>query len=140
MATIAQLYATIWRATTVGEATTHTGVARIVWQTVELIASVAFLTGLFASLYRVVPQTDVRWGDVFGGAFLASLLLIALKGLLAFYLARVGEYAAYGAVGGVLVLLTWIYVASLIVLYGAEFCCAYAERRHATSIPKAPPV
>jgi membrane protein len=112
----------------VGEATTQAGAARVTWQALELVASVALLTGLFASLYRVVPQADVPWSDVVGGAFVASFLLVALKGLLAWYLAHVGRYAAYGAVGGVLMLLTWIYVASLIVLYGAEFCRVYAER------------
>jgi membrane protein len=39
-----------------------------------------------------------------------------------------GSYAAYGAVGGVLGLLTWIYVASAVLFYGAEFSRLYAER------------
>jgi membrane protein len=101
---------------------------RTVWQLVEIVASLVFLTGLFAAIYRIVPQTDVKWRDVVGGAFLTSVIFAGLKGLLAWYLAHIGSYAAYGAVGGVLGLLTWIYVASLIVLYGAEFCHVYAER------------
>jgi|HubBroStandDraft_1064217.scaffolds.fasta_scaffold01911_1 membrane protein len=102
--------------------------ARTAWQLVEAGASFIFLTGLFAAIYRIVPRTDVKWRDVFGGAIVTSLLFAGLKGLLAWYLAHVGSYAAYGAVGGVLGLLTWIYVASLILLYGAEFCRVYAER------------
>jgi membrane protein len=99
-----------------------------VWEIVEIGASLVFLAGLFAAIYRTVPQTDVQWRDVLGGAFVASFLFAGLKGLFAWYLAHISSYAAYGAVGGVLGLLTWIYVASLIILYGAEFCRVYAER------------
>jgi membrane protein len=112
----------------VGTVATDAIAAATVWQVVEAGASLVFLAGLFAAIYRIVPQTDVRWRDVVGGAFMASFLFAVLKGLLAWYLAHLGSYAAYGAVGGVLGLLTWIYVASLIILYGAEFCRVYAER------------
>ncbi|MGO9839263.1 MAG: YihY/virulence factor BrkB family protein [Polyangiaceae bacterium] len=112
----------------VGTVATGGIAADTVWQIVEEGASLVFLAGLFAAIYRIVPQTDVRWRDVVGGAFVASFLFAVLKGLLAWYLAHIGSYAAYGAVGGVLGLLTWIYVASLITFYGAEFCRVYAER------------
>jgi membrane protein len=102
--------------------------ARTALQLVEVAVSFIFLTGLFATIYRIVPQTDVKWRDVFGGAVVTSFLFSGLKWSLAWYLAHIGSYAAYGAVGGVLGLLTWIYVASLILLYGAEFCRVYAER------------
>jgi membrane protein len=116
-----------------------------VWELVEIGASLVFLAGLFAAIYRTVPQTHIAWRDVVGGAFVASFLFAGLKGLLAWYLAHIGNYAAYGAVGGVLGLLTWIYVASLIVLYGAEFCRVYAERygsvaRASRTASVAPPV
>jgi membrane protein len=90
--------------------------------------SVGFLTLLFATIYRVVPKAKVAWRDVFGAALITSLLFAALKMLLAWYLSHLGSYAAYGAVGAVLGLLTWIYVASLVLLYGAEFSRVHAER------------
>jgi membrane protein len=112
----------------VGSAAADKGAAKTMWWLFEVGASFVFLTGLFAAVYRIVPQMDVKWRDVLGGALVTSLLFAVLKGLLAWYLAHIGSYAAYGAVGGVLGLLTWIYVASVIVLYGAEFCHVYAER------------
>lgn len=111
----------------VGSAAAAKGAAKTLWWLFEVGASFVFLAGLFAAVYRIVPQTEVKWRDVFGGALVTSLLFAGLKGLLAWYLAHIGSYAAYGAVGGVLGLLTWIYVASVIVLYGAEFCRVYAE-------------
>jgi membrane protein len=114
---------------TIGEvAAGHAAAAQSLWQVVELGASLFFLAGVFAAVFRVVPQTDIKWRDVLGGAFVTSLLFTALKGLLAWYLSHLGSYAAYGAVGAVLGLLTWIYVSCLILLYGAEFCRVYAER------------
>jgi membrane protein len=112
----------------VGNATTNVAAARTLWQPVEMAVSLAFLAVLFAAIYRLVPQADVQWRDVIGAALLTSLFFVALKSLLAWCLARIAGYAAYGAVGAVLGLLTWIYVASLVLFYGAEFSRVYAER------------
>jgi membrane protein len=98
------------------------------WRLGEMAVSFAFLALLLAAVYRVVPQTPVAWRDVFPAALVTSLLFVALKGLLAWYLGHLASYAAYGAVGGVLGLLTWIYIASLVLFYGAEFSRVYAER------------
>jgi membrane protein len=76
----------------------------------------------------LLPSTPIAWRDVAPGAVLTAVLFTVLKSLLAWYLAHVASYAAYGAVGAVLGLLTWIYVSSLVVFYGAEFSRVYAER------------
>jgi membrane protein len=93
----------------------------------ELVLSLGFLAALLAGVFRMIPQTNVRWRDVIGGALLTSGLFMLLKRLLAWYLGRLGAYAAYGAVGAVLGLLTWIYLGSLFLLFGAEFTRVYAE-------------
>jgi membrane protein len=98
------------------------------WWPLEALVSLALLTLLLGSIYRMIPHAPVLWRDVLGGAFVTSLLLVALKYLLALYLERLGGYAAYGAVGAVLGLLMWIYLAGLILLYGAELGRVYAER------------
>jgi membrane protein len=98
------------------------------WLLVEAGVSIALLTALFAAMYRMIPQTEIAWRDVVGGALLAAVLFTGLKRLLAWYLGHVGSYAAYGAVGGMLGLLAWIYLASLILFFGAEFTRVYAER------------
>jgi membrane protein len=98
------------------------------WRPVDAAASILALTVALAAMFRSLPQTHVAWRDVFGGALLAAALLTLLKHLLAYYLAHIGSYAAYGAVGAVLGLLTVIYVASLVVFFGAEFTRVYAER------------
>jgi membrane protein len=98
------------------------------WIVAETGASIAVLTGFLAAMFRMVPDTEVRWRDVLGGALLTALLFTGAKRLLAWYLGHLGSYAAYGAVGGFLGLLTWIYLASLFLFYGAEFTRVYAEK------------
>ncbi len=100
----------------------------LAWQGVEALVSLGLVTLLFASVFRALPRTAVAWSDVFGGALFSAFLFSVLKHLLAWYLSHIGSYAAYGAVGAVLGLLTWIYLASLVVFFGAELTRVYAER------------
>jgi membrane protein len=102
--------------------------SRPLWLLAEGVGSLGLLTLLFSAIYRMVPRTAIAWSDVFGGALLAATLFTVLKRLLGWYLGHVGSYAAYGAVGGMLGLLLWVYVASLILFFGAEFTRVYAER------------
>ncbi len=98
------------------------------WQWIDLAVSTAFLTLALAAMLRALPQAPVEWRDVLGGALVAALLLTALKRLLALYLAHLGSYAAYGVVGAMLGLLLLIYLASLVVFFGAELSRVFAER------------
>jgi membrane protein len=98
------------------------------WQWIELAVSTAFLTLVLAAMLRALPRAHVQWRDALGGALVAALLLTVLKRLLAWYLAHLGSYAAYGVVGAVLGLLLLIYLASLVVFFGAELSRVYAER------------
>ena len=112
----------------IASTTSNAGAGHALWRLIDFATSLAFVTVLLAAIYRIVPSRRVQWGDVFGAAFVASVLLTTLKYLLAWYLANVGSYAAYGAVGAVLGLLTWIYCASLVLFYGAEVSVLYADR------------
>lgn len=77
-------------------------------------------TAGFASLYKFVPNTFVRWEHAWGGAVFVSVCLeLGQKGL-ALYLSKVPVYATiYGAFAAVPIFLVWIYVSWLIVLMGA---------------------
>jgi membrane protein len=106
----------------------HVLAASFVWQGLDALVSLGLSAVVFAVLFKLLPQTAVAWGDVRGGALLTALLFAVLKHLLAWYLGHLGSYAAYGAVGAVLGLLTWIYLASLLVFFGAEFTRVHAEK------------
>ncbi|WP_394822017.1 YihY/virulence factor BrkB family protein [Pendulispora albinea] len=98
------------------------------WSMLEHAVSLGFLTFAFAALFKVVPACGAKWRDVLGGGLLTALLFTLAKRLLTLYMTTLASYDAYGAVGAVLALLTWIYLVSLIVFFGAEFARVYAER------------
>jgi membrane protein len=94
-------------------------------------------TLVFALLFKFLPNTKVRWGDVWLGAFVTAVLWEVGKYLLALYIGRSGEsWSAYGLVGAVLILMAWIYFSSQILFLGAEFTEVYS-RRHGSRAPQA---
>jgi membrane protein len=116
------------------------GVARTdldvqVWQELESVASLGLATLVFAVIFRVFPRTQVAWRDVLGGAFLTACLFGVLRRVLAWYLGHVGGYEAYGAVGGVLGLLMWIYLMSLLLFFGAEVARVQTEQTRRARAP-----
>ncbi|MEN9936315.1 MAG: hypothetical protein RLZZ387_2894 [Chloroflexota bacterium] len=96
-------------------------------QVVQLVVSLVVLFGVLAVLYRMLPSTYVAWGDVWLGALLAALVFIALQRLVVGGVVNLGaSYQGYGVIGGVMLLMFWIYLSSQVLLLGAELCYAYA--------------
>jgi membrane protein len=80
----------------------------------------ALIVGGMATLYRYVPNTEVKWNHALSGGVFVALGLELAKRLLGWYLVRVPAYSAvYGAFASVPILLLWLYVLWLIVLLGA---------------------
>jgi membrane protein len=75
-----------------------------------------------SAIYRYAPAREfARWRWVTWGSALAATLWLAASALFAFYVQRFGSYGkTYGALGGVIVLLMWFYISSIIVVLGAE--------------------
>ena len=76
---------------------------------------------LFAILYRFMPHVRLRWRDVISGAILAGVLWQAAKQL---FLVFIGAYLStsnlvYGSVGAIIAFLSWTYISSVILLFGA---------------------
>ena len=87
------------------------------------------LTRLFASIYRILPDLDIRWRDVWIEAVATAAMFTLGKSLIGAYLGRAAVTSAYGAAGSLAVLLLWIYYSSLLLFLGAEFTHVYANLR-----------
>jgi membrane protein len=98
------------------------------WQAVNLVVSLAFITVLFAMMYKLLPDDDLRWGDVWVGAAFTAVLFTLGKFLIGFYLGQTSTASSFGAAGALVVLLVWVYYSAQILLYGAEVTRLYAER------------
>jgi membrane protein len=89
--------------------------------------SFAIFTILFAMIYRILPDVEIPWRDVWFGALITSLLFSVGKWAIGLYLGRTAVASPYGAAGSVIVIVLWVYYASLILLLGAEFTRVYSR-------------
>ena len=107
------------------------------WQVVNFVLSLAIITGLFALIFKVVPDVQIAWRDVWMGAFVTALLFSLGKFGLGLYLGRASVSSPYGAAGSLVVLVIWVYYAAQILFMGAEFTQVYAAHRGARIEPSA---
>jgi membrane protein len=103
--------------------------ADFIAQLLNFVISFGVVTLLFAMIYKVLPDTEVKWGDVWMGAAVTALLFTIGKFLIGLYLGNSSVASGYGAAGSFVVLLLWIYYSAQILLFGAEFTQVYAKRR-----------
>jgi membrane protein len=95
---------------------------------VDLLISFAIVTALFAVIYRILPETRVKWRDVWLGALSAALLFTVGKFALSLYLTYSNVRTVFGAASSFVLVLIWIYYSAQIFLFGAEVCRVYADR------------
>lgn len=96
---------------------------------VNFVLSFAVLGLLFAAMFKVLPDADVAWRDVWVGGAVTALLFVAGKFAIGFYLGRSSPGDAFGAAGALAVVLVWAYYSGMILLFGAEFTQQWAKRR-----------
>lgn len=102
----------------------------------DLVISTGVITLLFALIFKVLPDAEVQWRDVWIGAFLTAVLFAVGKFLLGLYLSRPQVASAYGAAGSLVVLLLWVYYAAQILFFGAEFTKVYAAKCGSRIVPE----
>jgi membrane protein len=92
------------------------GALQVLFDLIEFALLAAGLT----ALYRYVPNTHVRRGHAMAGGIFAAVGIELARRILAYYMGKVPTYSLiYGAFATVPILLLWIYIAWLIVLWGA---------------------
>jgi membrane protein len=91
--------------------------------------SVGFIiiTAMFTLIYKVLPDVKINWKDVGLGAFVTSILFLIGKFAISLYLGNTNVGVAYGAAGSLIVIMVWIFYASLIFFFGAEFTQVYTR-------------
>jgi membrane protein len=104
-----------------GQALARFQLPTLALQTVNNLISFGMLTFLFAMIFKLLPDTTVRWRNVWLGAVVTALLFTVGKSLLGLYLGRANVASGYGAARSLIVLLLWCYYAAQIVFLGAEF-------------------
>jgi membrane protein len=105
----------------------------VIWQILDEAISVGIITLLFAMIFKMLPDVQVAWRDVWVGAFITALFFTAGKYLLGAYLGRGSLSSAYGAAGSFVVVLLWVYYSAQLLLFGAASTHVYAKH-HGSAI------
>jgi membrane protein len=87
----------------------------------DLALSVGVVTLLFGLIFKVLPDVNLAWRDMWRGAFLAAVLFALGQYAISLYLTQTAPGSPYGAAGSLVIVLMWVYYSSLILLFGAAF-------------------
>jgi membrane protein len=98
-------------------------------QLIFAVVSILVTIALFVIVYRFMPKTEVTLHDCLPGAVIGGLLWEAAKYVFAWLLNYFHYDEIYGPVGAVVAVLTWSYVSSLILLFGAQLTAVF-HREH----------
>jgi membrane protein len=98
----------------------------------NLSISVVMSAMLFTLIFQVLPSVRISLRSVIPGALLTAVLFVLGKFVIGFYLGRSNIATTYGAAASVITLMLWVYYSAQILLFGAEFVKAYADRKKPT--------
>jgi membrane protein len=100
---------------------------------ISWMATLVVVTGLFAAIYKLLPDADLAWRDALLGASVTAALFLVGRFAIGLYLGNSAPASAFGAAGSLAVLLLWVYYSASVFFVGAEvtrlFIAPQAERR-----------
>jgi membrane protein len=105
----------------------YTDISDAVIGVVNLGLSFVIVSLLFAALYKVLPNKKLEWRDVLVASCGTAILFEGGQTVIGYYLANFISANIYGAAGGIIVLLIWVYYSAQIFLLGAEFTKVWAN-------------
>jgi membrane protein len=116
----------------IGSALDQRTIVSWVWWTAQWPVLVVVLLFAFGGIYRFGPDREnARWRLFTAGSVTALAVWLAASGGFAWYVSNLGSYnKAWGSLAGVIVMLTWLWLSSLALVYGAEVDAEAERSRH----------
>lgn len=121
---------------TLGHFQTGLLAAPVLLQVADITVGLVVITLLFAVLFKVMPDVQLRWRDVWMGAVVTAALFTLGRSGIALYLSHSTVASIYGTAGSLVALLIWVYFSCAILFYGVEFTRAYRLAHHLKVQPK----
>ena len=110
--------------------------ANWLWKVVGYVVAFAIISGLFALMFKFIPDVKIQWKNVWLGAVVTAALFVLGKFALGWYLGRKGATSVYGTAGALVAVLLWVYYSAQIFFFGAEFTQVYARNKGDAIEPK----
>ncbi len=105
------------------------------WQVLFAAGSYLITVALLVLIYRFMPRAEVTLRDTLPGALLSGVLWEIAKFVYAWSLTYFHYDQVYGSVGAVVAVMTWSYVSSLIMLFGAQLTAVFHREHPAAHSP-----
>jgi membrane protein len=105
------------------------------WWVLNVGIGLGITTLLFALIYKVVPDAQIKWRDVWVGAVFTAVLFSVGRVALSWYVGRAATTSAFGAAGSLVALIVWVYYSAQLLFFGAEFTQVFATRYGTPIIP-----
>jgi membrane protein len=110
-----------------------------IWWVAEWPILAFGLVAAFSTLLYLGPNVEHRWQFITPGSVLATVVWLAVSGLFAVYTANFGSYnKTWGSLAAVIVMLTWLWLAAIALLLGAEVNAETARRVDPAAAPSPP--
>ncbi|TCZ69873.1 YihY/virulence factor BrkB family protein [Paenibacillus albiflavus] len=101
-----------------------------VWAWAKYLIPLCIMYMVFTFLFRRIPNHHISFREALPGATFSTLGWVITSILFAYYVNNWGNYTKiYGSIGGIIVLLVWLYISSIITLIGGEINAAIAQMR-----------
>ncbi len=97
----------------------------ILWRIFKVIIPLLFMVFILSLLYKIAPSSKkgvrISFRSTIYGSLFASVGIIVFSSFFSYYINRFGNYTkTYGSIGGIIILLLWLYIASILIVLGAE--------------------
>lgn len=97
----------------------------IIWNILRILIPLGFMILMFALLYKFAPsikdKIEIKLKDTIPGSIFTAITWIILSVGFSFYVNNFGNYTkTYGSLGGIIILLIWLYMSSIVIVLGAE--------------------
>jgi membrane protein len=91
---------------------------------------------LFAIIFKILPDAEVRWRDIWLGAAVTAVAFTVGSFLIGYYLGNFAFRGSFGIASSLFIILIWIFYSMQIILLGAKFTQAYANRFGGRILPR----
>lgn len=111
--------------------------AMVLWNSLRYLIILSSMLFVFACLYRYTPCRKLKWSEVVPGSIFSTIGWIIVSVGFSFYVNNFGNYSkVYGSIGAVIVLMTWVFLSSIIIILGGELNATIAFDREGKLKPK----
>ncbi|WP_434796557.1 YihY/virulence factor BrkB family protein [Terrisporobacter vanillatitrophus] len=101
-----------------------------IWNLCRYVVGIITVIIILMNLYRFTPNKKLSFKDVLPGAIVSTLCWLVASFCYSFYSNNFARYdIIYGSLGGIIVLMTWVYLSSWTILIGCEINARLYKRK-----------